>query len=528
MQTEQDWQTRAQTAWSATSAKLSSMLARYRSGSGTSSPWSTLLVGAAIGLLLGLFIGWVVWPVEWQGARITHLDADAKAQYVATVADAYVAAGGTDTARELARRRLAGLDLSEAIVNAQRYFIANNRAVTGVEISEAERVLVENDSYNQRLAGDANIRLSNLNQLAAGLGAESILAVDLPADQTTTGAVGAPGGDIQPIETATVPAQVEGTTAADSDTGSGISFFSIVLAGLAAVVLIAGGLWVLYRLSQQSDAQEGEPSAERSRRPQAADDLQQVPLGASYAADDVEQYRNPATQHERSRSGEIGGFSFTSQETVEPFAPENVGEGVQEWSSSASGAEAEQPPADRPTVYSDPAQFADWDYDTGTEEDSASDAALSEFTAQYEANKQPSYEESRNIVIRTPDGNEVSIGEYGLGVNIQNGVRDDAPQDVIALDLWLFDKSDTRSPKNHTLVFLSPYAVEHNLADSIHGDRADDPEPVVPQAGDRYQLHGVDLTLDCQVLDVEYIPDGDGAGAFANLEVHLSVFQPAG
>ncbi|MCB0088009.1 MAG: hypothetical protein KDE54_08855, partial [Caldilineaceae bacterium] len=57
------------------------------------------LVSALIGLAIGLFLGWQVWPVQWEGARPADLDADAKAQYMAAVADAYVASGEDANAR---------------------------------------------------------------------------------------------------------------------------------------------------------------------------------------------------------------------------------------------------------------------------------------------------------------------------------------------------------------------------------------------------------------------------------------------
>ena len=50
---------------------------------------SSLAVGAIIGLLIGLLIGWAIWPVQWTNAWPADLSPEAKAQYLASVAQAY-------------------------------------------------------------------------------------------------------------------------------------------------------------------------------------------------------------------------------------------------------------------------------------------------------------------------------------------------------------------------------------------------------------------------------------------------------
>ena len=51
-----------------------------------------LVAGIGLGLALGLLIGWVWWPVEWQGAADSVTVAEA--EYLSLVADAYQGAGG--------------------------------------------------------------------------------------------------------------------------------------------------------------------------------------------------------------------------------------------------------------------------------------------------------------------------------------------------------------------------------------------------------------------------------------------------
>jgi L-fucose isomerase-like protein len=67
-----------------------------------------VIVGAVAGLILGLLIGWVWWPVEWQGGAANVLSQEAQIDYVSTVADAY-AAYSTPEALALAQERLAAL-----------------------------------------------------------------------------------------------------------------------------------------------------------------------------------------------------------------------------------------------------------------------------------------------------------------------------------------------------------------------------------------------------------------------------------
>ena len=48
-----------------------------------------LLVGLILGVLLGMLMFWEAFPVEWTDAHPYDLSPEAKAQYVALVADSY-------------------------------------------------------------------------------------------------------------------------------------------------------------------------------------------------------------------------------------------------------------------------------------------------------------------------------------------------------------------------------------------------------------------------------------------------------
>lgn len=59
------------------------------------SSWS-ILIAILIGMGIGLFIGWVVWPVEWTDATPNELSAQYKAFYVNGISYAYAATGDAE------------------------------------------------------------------------------------------------------------------------------------------------------------------------------------------------------------------------------------------------------------------------------------------------------------------------------------------------------------------------------------------------------------------------------------------------
>jgi hypothetical protein len=65
-----------------------------------------LLAGAAIGLGLGLYVGWVAWPVSYQDITVAALGEAYRDDYVVMVATAY----GWDGDLDLARERLGALE----------------------------------------------------------------------------------------------------------------------------------------------------------------------------------------------------------------------------------------------------------------------------------------------------------------------------------------------------------------------------------------------------------------------------------
>ena len=201
--------------------------------------WSTLL-SAVLGLLLGLFIGWVLWPVQWENIRPIHLDPDARSQYIASIADTYVASGETPAAKELAIRRLAGMDTLNDIGLAYKYF--------GGELLD--------DGYAQSAQPDGDVRIFNLNRLSYALNIDPTVAINsvdmsgiaISDDTTTDSAGGIVDGQISTDQTLDLQSNEEADAAATATASGGTSLGDTLRLGficLTAIALILGGLYLL-------------------------------------------------------------------------------------------------------------------------------------------------------------------------------------------------------------------------------------------------------------------------------------------
>ena len=176
-------------------------LAFIRQLSGTS-----LAIGAVVGLIAGLLIGWVFWPVEWKNAWPADLSPEARAQYLASVAQVYTYYND-EQAAEIARGRLLNLndDLAGEIAAAQAYF----------------------DENPQR---DSRIYITMLGQLAAGLGVSS-------PDIIMPSAAGAPAEAAEEAATQESP-----------------SWLTWTLSFLGILILVGGGVYLISKLAQSRGA----------------------------------------------------------------------------------------------------------------------------------------------------------------------------------------------------------------------------------------------------------------------------------
>jgi hypothetical protein len=145
--------------------------------------------------------------------------------------------------------------------------------------------------------------------------------------------------------------------------------------------------------------------------------------------------------------------------------------------------------------------------------------SLGAFTAHYQAGL-IDYDQSFNIV--DPESGRY-IGECGMGVNMKNGILQNNPEHVIALDVWLFDKKTDKSLTNQTRVLLSEYVIDNKLDQAFTRERPNDPTPLVAQPGLNFQLRGQHLVLDCHIVEASYMRDGQASGIFQSIRIDMTV-----
>jgi hypothetical protein len=319
-----------------------------------------------------------------------------------------------------------------------------------------------------------------------------------------------------------------------------LSGVSLLLAGLAAVVLVVGGLYIIFRLNQRQAW--GDAGADAGESFGAGADEQRFRWGRAAGE------RTSESSDTTGRSASAGSNSSrpNSGDFIEPFDPEELEEGVQVLSSedaysAAPSAAAAGYRENRPEQRSAPETFAQQPLDVEAPTQvqpfaparrtsaAPTNELLSEFVAHYHAGLPTSYEEKRNIQIDAADGapGGTQLGEYGMGVHPKYGVLPDAPKHVMALDVWLFDKSNPRNLRKCQRVLLSEYASDRDLGTAIRREHPDDPEPIVPQPDVQFQLQGSNLVLECRVLEAEYTRREPAKGVFEHVRVQMRVYRRA-
>lgn len=563
-------------------ARLRELLGIYESdtewgdsASVESRPLLLPLLSGILGLLLGLFIGWVVWPVEWQNIRLSHLDPDARAAYIAAVADAYVSTGESSEGAELADRRLSGMVLEDY----------------GLALSYFDNELV-NYPYTQN---DQNIRRDNLTRLAYRLNIDPAQAkAQVDASMITTdnsNIVIDPTINTTESESLQGDAQVvDGAQA----TGGGFNFGRLLQLGLVcltALAMILGGMYLIrYWLRERGTAPDGVagatsadsigPYRDRAKTSPSAqiddeldddgefDDFYEEEEDnryiGSYEPDENWQttvdeanptsnpYRPPAqsavapfepeagTAQSPAYRPNAGGASAEQAAFQRPAGPPQRSSAPQQASLPRSAAPmptaaaaAAQPPAPKQPIQQPNRQPAQQAVPTNRlERTSASNQlsgqVLTQFTARYQRGTLQ-YEQQRNIV--APSGMErgsadgLQIGEYGMGTNMKSGVLQNDPENVIALDVWLFDKTDQQGPRNQTRVLISEYVIDNDLAEAVMRDGTSSMDPIVPQRGDEFEIRGTSLLLVCKVIEAVYEKDDEMKGVFDSIAVDMTVMH---
>lgn len=568
------------------------------------------LIGLVLGLSFGLVIGWVLWPVAYENAYPADLSADAKAQFIAAVADAYVASGGDVGALDTARARLTGVTAAD-LESARRYFIETSLAGSeAVTVGEP----ITDPVYQQTLRADGNIRINNINRLANDLNIPLNSSPSL--DVGNSGAVQDPPSAEPATEGESVvqdsgqtiivqpnsEEQFSNENLSPTENGSASSStIGRILAVLTALMLVLGGVYILLRLNQRMNwidrsrkrndeleyanqrramrtgptsveshertwqssqgAQTEQPAG--NRWPDPAD----VKADTEFVTDSFDDYDDKGEYQIDTggdRDTDIGPVMLSpqahagsadpaaSQEALIENEPSEVKRSFKPtsypgWDDDDQGASSYRKPEERnENVLAGEDRFGgqanDWavspDSQIATQPRSSDSPArritrgahtrreLLSFTTHYVRGRYNDYEERHQIIMDSADQNHYgrNVGECGIGVNFKNGILQNKPHDVIALDVWLIDKTELESLDNVKRILLSEYAIDHDLTTVIQRENRSDGEPITPQTGLEFELQGNRLSLICQVLEATYVQNTDVRGIFESLQIQMTVY----
>ena len=100
----------------------------------------------------------------------------------------------------------------------------------------------------------------------------------------------------------------------------------------------------------------------------------------------------------------------------------------------------------------------------------------------------------------------VYAGEYGAGVSERHGMLNNDPEQVVAIEVYIFDKSDEKHLVNVSRVVLSEYA-DANLRKHFEREK-DRLGPIVAQPNTTLQLETRQFVLLCTITEVAYSGEG--------------------
>jgi hypothetical protein len=467
----------------------------------------SLGIGGIVGLVLGLLIGWVWWPVEWQGAGLGELNSPARAAYLAAVADAFAQSDG-GAARDTAQERLAalGAELPAQFDAAIRYY-ANAESPDRATIT-------------------------NLVTLALAL---QLQLESVTAQEAATGAAQ------QPAEPppATVPATSTAETSAangGSSTAAEGSRWNWLWVILLGALLVGGGVLVLRYVARRGPAQpqdtaggapEGSPkptaagagatysSQAGAARGNAQASGRTPPAAGQSATPNLQATIPPSAANTATASGGsvsyLNPVALNGQDSEHGFAAEDPEEeagespGTSGVSSTPTSAHApgagDSGPVSTATDLSRgsaPAPTPAWAVQPGRIDRYP---VLHSHTATFQIGLE-NFDFAKNIPNPAGAG---YLGEYGMVIPERLGTVGNNLEQVVAIEVNLFDKTDETEIKTVTRFLLSEYAMDHLYEQFARERRGVD--PISAQPGTRFSLEGRQLLLDCVIREVAFTPE---------------------
>ena len=412
-----------------------------------------LSIGITVGVVLGLLIGWVWWPVDWQGGSIRSFSAADQISYISAVADAY-----------------APYSSQEALADA------SERLAT---LGEDRDRLIQGAIEFYSTQPDGSIQAANLTALASALASSA----ELPAAAQVS---------VQSMPAAA--AEVQSESPADT-VWNGVTRVLAVLAGLA---LIGLGGYVLWRLAQKYVPTSGNSGTTSSAplRPNPATSSTRSTISGYDASEAARVSSHDArTQANATR---VPPVQPTAGAATEPFDHEEAINDVATPFSAALPVAPLETEQTAPTIERiAPSALSFGNNASQPDRYPTLDKYRAEFVAGME-----NFDYSKSIA----GGPNNYLGEYGIGISERHGVLNNDRDQVVAVEIYLFDKSDDTQLMDINRVLLSEYAHDHLLK---HFER--DKErfgPIVAPRNTVFELSGRQLLLKCDVREVHYSPEG--------------------
>lgn len=551
-----------------------------------------LAIGAAIGLVIGLLIGWVFWPVEWTGATLRDLYPAEKAEYIAAVADAYAIYDNQEARAIAQRRLapLGDENLQQSFEESLQYFQESQFSDRAIRDSNIRRLAVALN-MSQPTTAAAPQALPTLGAETTSPPVTDALVTPAPSEATgglgwigwllwlLTALLLLAGGiyilskaglpdfqsflkprqkatdEIDEFDEPTQPRRPQQNAALVQPGEAGA--FEEEDDWPSIIPPVVGSPRRNFPQSPQDD--------KRTRRP---NNNVYVPDNEPYEDDPVaedgfdeddfgDDFDSDLVDNTDDRDHDYAQEPFENEDDESPVGQRYTIDVAPEHDTPADARPARYaaPPSPtaqpiRPDVAPDPDQNRK---DNETPKAALVDVVPSGRVQTARSTTMPTsehaptpmrarhkvidqhifhyrigmaeYDESRPIV---DSQSGKYIGEFGMGASHKNGVAQTGPDQLVALEVWLFDKSDERNLGNQTRILLSEYAVDQNLEPLFLKERQDNPRPFTAQPGIHFQLESQNLLLNCTIVDVEYSINQPTKGIFQEITVDMTVQQKSG